>query len=1252
MKITMRTPVILVAIADYGRDHTLHLRGLIPELNEIQKILKQNKACKIRTVLDASIEQIMDAFEEETNPIVGFHFAGHGNGYELAMKESVSGEKFAAYLGSRPDLKWIFLNSCASSTHAKHLIQAGINAVITTSRAIRDEVALEFAKSFYQRLGAFDNLREAFEYYPQKEEMKVDRHPGYYRDREAIPEFVSDPLWELHLREGAEEMKSWNLLKASGNPLLGLPGIPAKFSLPVKPFRSLEWFKREHAEIFFGRGEEILELFKFATADSWQTPVMLLYGQSGVGKSSLLEAGLFPRIEEDYEVIYLRRGAGKNLSSLLSAVIGDSSPSQDLSHQQWQQYEASCQKPLILIFDQLEEVFTHPNPDQEGELNMFLSFIAGIFNRPANRPKGKIILSFRKEYLSEIHRSVRDKEIAHILMAIRPLTKKGIKEAIEGVSTNKRLQTTYQLSIEEGLSEIIADDLMEDSRSSIVPVLQILLTKMWDQAYSKNPSSPFFSTVNYQKIRREGILLEDFVREKFRKIREWKVEPEVSGLLLDLLMYHITELSTSERRTIKAIRERYQHRQDIIDQLLREVRETYLLIDSQDESLDQEPALRLIHDTLGPIIRKEYEQSQRDGQIASRILGSKILEDSQNPGNAVLDNNGLQMVEKGRTGMRIWSEKETQLIEESKAIVASQKRLKKQIRWGAGIAITGILLSLSGFLFQAKKNQLQQEAQILYMKAENILNTAPPQAFEYLKKSYEIMPSAETKEAYYHIATNYIPFQILHEEIEPVVASAQSPNLSKLAIATTHSILLYRIEGSSLVFQDTVDRSGMRNIDLLFPENDRIVWSSDSRHIFHYKISEGITSELPRFESQITSMYLMGENIYFSLEGDSSNYLADLTSNSFQLSLLKKQENNSLFSAPLPYDFGVTGNSKGDLQLIHQYSGKPLLPRLLTGHQTLPNGVAITDGNDRRYLISTATNDQRILLWDLGEIPLLRNKWRRFFENYWALENGWAFSDGETIWITDSLLNETATFELENYQEISCLIPTPDGKGIIYSNTESIYFLDLSSLNINWGKPHSVSGINQMVMVNDKLFWIGKKNQYIHVWNLANGDSLTKLSGHQGNINRLYQFKDKLLSSGRDSLAILWDTKKLASIQTYRHPGPNVVNGIYLESSDIIRTEVNNQKAFYWELLGKPVDIPDTIAYTYTLPLKNGMGYMGYNSRQKTISILTPDGYLTKRIEIADRPDLNQFRACRQNISWVSANGNLYSVILPSFFFD
>ena len=68
---------------------------------------------------------------------------------------------------------------------------------------------------------------------------------------------------------------------------------------PSSPYRGLEPFDERDAAFFFGRERET----RLITASLFAAPLTLLYGASGVGKSSVLRAGVLPRLRERRELL-------------------------------------------------------------------------------------------------------------------------------------------------------------------------------------------------------------------------------------------------------------------------------------------------------------------------------------------------------------------------------------------------------------------------------------------------------------------------------------------------------------------------------------------------------------------------------------------------------------------------------------------------------------------------------------------------------------------------------------------------------------------------------------------------------------------------------------------------------------------------------------------------------------------------------------------------------------------------------------
>ena len=812
----MSKPLIFLAFADY-RTTDDHLRELGAEQDGIVAALKEAKEaglCEVVTLADATVNKIQAVFNDTEQPISIFHFAGHASGYELLLKEdNVQAEAFARFLGRQSGLQLVFLNGCSTQRQVKALQENGVPLVIATARSIEDDIACEFAIYFYQQLGLGKSISEAYQQYEYHHEIKGTELRKLYSSR--TPKIAIDRFpWDLYVKQGSESAKDWNLPEVVGNPLFSLPSIPQNYDLPSQPFRYLHWFERRHAEVFFGRAYPIRELYE-RVKDPLGGPIILLFGKSGVGKSSLLHAGLFPRLENEMHLQYVRRQKDKGLLASLQWSLEIEGGNNLSWRKLWNsKYEEG--KNLTVILDQVEESFTQPLKGSEigEEWQDFLEVLQQLFANSSERPKGKLILSFRKEYLSEIEEMLEEKGLPYVKVFLQPLQKKDIIQAIVGITQNERTQKHYQLQIEEGLPEIMADDLLEDRDSAIAPVLQILLTKLWEAAIEENEAQPKFTIAAYQRLKKEGILLADFLQQQLLAIKKLQPKASESGLVLALLAYHTTPLGTAAKRTLVDLQEKYGGNGAVkLKEILTQLQNHYLLVATKNDEFS------LAHDTLAPLVRERFDSSNKPAQQAARILKNKQLEQQYSRQTVYLSESELQIVEEGKVGLGKLDKAAERLLKESRAEI---ERLKRENVWIDRIAKTGVtllvvaLVAAVWFWYSNSESQKIAEANEFLEKAAAVADSDPTQSFHHAVEAWRLYPSGKALAyankamygyAYQSFGTDKIfgtPFyRQLNLKGEFVQAANFSADGKWIVLGTSAGIAkVYNLEGRQFVWQD------------------------------------------------------------------------------------------------------------------------------------------------------------------------------------------------------------------------------------------------------------------------------------------------------------------------------------------------------------------------------------------------------------------------------------------------------------------
>ena len=209
------------------------------------------------------------------------------------------------------------------------------------------------------------------------------------------------------------------------------------------PWMGLVSYDDEHRDTFFGRKEDVKECLR-RLEDS---PLLVLVGPSGSGKSSLMKAGIVPALRsQGYDVVVLTPGADPR-ASLASA-------------------RSEAGEDAALCIDQFEEAFT--GAAGGSGLAAWLGQVAGC---AGSRP---VVLTLRSDHVAGL---VASPELAALaergMHLVAPLAGDRLRSTIEGPAR------VAGLRLEPGLVDLLLRDATDEPGA--LPLLSHALAETWKQ---------------------------------------------------------------------------------------------------------------------------------------------------------------------------------------------------------------------------------------------------------------------------------------------------------------------------------------------------------------------------------------------------------------------------------------------------------------------------------------------------------------------------------------------------------------------------------------------------------------------------------------------------------------------------------------------------------------------------------------------------------------------------------------------------
>ncbi|APR83879.1 Hypothetical protein A7982_09228 [Minicystis rosea] len=245
------------------------------------------------------------------------------------------------------------------------------------------------------------------------------------------------------------------------------------------PYRGLHTFEAEHRGLFFGRRAEIGTLIERLRVEA----MVIVAGDSGVGKSSLCRAGVLPAAQDgtlgggrSWSVVRFVPGRSPLLSlgSALAPLLGmDESSVVRRVRTHPSALARTIRKRigdsagLVLFVDQLEELITMSDSGGAGLVAESLGNLA------MGLPGVRLLMTVRSDFLASLAAlpGLGD-EIARSLYFLKPMSPEGIREAITGPARVAGVRFE---------SNELVDTLVASTPAGFgLPLLQFALAELWE----------------------------------------------------------------------------------------------------------------------------------------------------------------------------------------------------------------------------------------------------------------------------------------------------------------------------------------------------------------------------------------------------------------------------------------------------------------------------------------------------------------------------------------------------------------------------------------------------------------------------------------------------------------------------------------------------------------------------------------------------------------------------------------------------
>ncbi|MEG4797561.1 CHAT domain-containing protein, partial [Microcoleus sp. LAD1_D1] len=468
MSNTARVQTILILAANPKNTAHLRLDQEIREIDEGLRRANKREQYKLEQKWAVRSRDFYRAILDYQPHIV--HFCGHGAGEDGIVLEDDTGKMALVptnalasmfKIFAKKGVECVILNACYSEVQADAISQY-VKYVVGMNRAVGDRAAVAFALAFYDGIFAGCEVEEAYDLARSQMRSFLEHETPVFFKRKKLTDAGLDEI------------------------LINFEDV-----IPPNPYQGLSAFSEEDANFFFGQENFVNKLVEVTQTQ----PLVAVVGPSGSGKSSVVYAGLIPKLrKEGHWLIESFRPGKEPFLPLASALVRQLEPEAgetqklreavglagDLQNGRITLQQVVSRildrnpgKRLLLVADQFEELYTlcQVKEEQERFVNELLTAIT--------QQNITLVLTLRADFYGYVlsYRPFRDALQEFTPQLLSSMKREELQQAIELPAQKLAVQ------LEAQLTQRILDDVGEEPGN--LPLLEFALTRLWEKQINR-----------------------------------------------------------------------------------------------------------------------------------------------------------------------------------------------------------------------------------------------------------------------------------------------------------------------------------------------------------------------------------------------------------------------------------------------------------------------------------------------------------------------------------------------------------------------------------------------------------------------------------------------------------------------------------------------------------------------------------------------------------------------------------------------